>query len=101
MITSARASTFAARSNPWTNAFRGPSEVVLGETEVGGGSAPGVGLPTWRVALSTEDPDALAATLRSANPSIVGRIEDGCVWLDPRTLEDDELKAVVKVLGGL
>ena len=82
-------------------AFKGTSEIALGETEVGGGSAPGMGLPTWRVGLATEDPDQLAKTLRSSNPPIVGRIEDNQVWLDPRTLEPEELKLVVKVLSSL
>ncbi len=81
--------------------YKGGSEVVLGETEVGGGSAPGTGLPTWRVGLSTQDPDQLAKTLRSCNPPIIARIEDNQVWLDPRTLEPEELKLVVKVLSSL
>lgn len=84
-----------------SKAYKGASEVVLGETEVGGGSAPGTGLPTWRVGLTNEHPDQLAKTLRASNPPIVGRIEDEQVWLDPRTLEKEELKAVVKVLSNL
>lgn len=69
-----------------------------GFTEVGGGAAPGQGLPTMRVGLPTSDPDGLAKKLRQANPPILGRIEKGRVWLDPRTVEPSELKEIVAAL---
>jgi L-seryl-tRNA(Ser) seleniumtransferase len=37
---------------------------------------------------------ALATALRSGDPPLVGRIHDGELLLDPRTLGDDELAAV-------
>ena len=68
--------------------------VEPGQTEVGSGSVPGVGLLTWRVGLSG-DVVAIARALRTGRPAIVGRIEANRLWLDPRTLEENEVEAVV------
>lgn len=69
-----------------------------GVTEIGGGSAPGTVLPTVRVGLPSSDPEGLARSLRQSSPGILGRIEDGKVWLDPRTLEESELPEVERIL---
>jgi L-seryl-tRNA(Ser) seleniumtransferase len=66
---------------------------VEATARVGGGALPLLELRGPAVAL---DPgpagaDALAAALRAADPPLVGRIHDGRVLLDPRTLADDEL----------
>jgi len=63
-------------------------EIRPGESAVGGGSLPGAVLPTSLVAL---DPgalgaDGLALRLRLGEPSIVARVGEGRVLLDPRTL---------------
>ena len=66
---------------------------------VGGGSLPEVTLPTRVLALPAGDPDALAARLREGDPPVIGRIEEGAVVLDPRTVgprEDDALLATVR-----
>lgn len=64
-------------------------------TEVGGGSLPGYGLPTWRVGLEG-DPEKLLAALRPQG--VIARIERGRVWLDPRTAERDEVERVRRIL---
>jgi L-seryl-tRNA(Ser) seleniumtransferase len=66
--------------------------VVRATAKVGGGALPLLELPGPAVAL---DPgpagaDALAATLRAGDPPVVGRIQDGRLLLDPRTLTDAE-----------
>ena len=75
------------------------ADVVDGMSAVGGGSAPGVELPTKLVALSRagQSADALEATLRSGNPPVIARIERDRVVLDLRTVaaEDDRLIAPV------
>jgi L-seryl-tRNA(Ser) seleniumtransferase len=75
------------------------ADVVDGMSAVGGGSAPGVELPTKLVALSRagQSADALEATLRSGNPPVIARIERDRVVLDLRTVaaEDDRLIAAV------
>ena len=73
------------------------------ESAVGGGSLPGETLPSWglRLVPGRESADSLALALRSADPPIVARIEDGAVLLDPRTvLERDDI-AVVSALKSL
>jgi L-seryl-tRNA(Ser) seleniumtransferase len=44
-------------------------------------------------------PEELAARLRANDPPIVGRIQDGRLLLDPRTLADDEIDLVRTALG--
>jgi len=59
-------------------------------TEVGSGSAPGTGVPTWRVGLPGNASEVSRA-LRRGKPAIVGRIEGGRVWLDPRSADRADL----------
>jgi L-seryl-tRNA(Ser) seleniumtransferase len=40
-------------------------------------------------------PDALAAALRAGDPPLVGRIRDGQLLLDPRTLAEEELEPAI------
>ena len=79
-------------------AYAGSSVVAAGETEMGGGSMPGVTIPTWRVGLASNSADRLARRLRAANPPLVGRIEHGRVWLDPRTMTAAEVKIAQTIL---
>jgi L-seryl-tRNA(Ser) seleniumtransferase len=73
--------------------------VVDGFSTVGGGSAPGVELPTKLIALARngESADRLDAWLRSRTPPIVGRIENGRVVLDLRTVPPDHDAVVADV----
>ncbi|MFZ5624711.1 MAG: L-seryl-tRNA(Sec) selenium transferase [Gemmatimonadota bacterium] len=80
------------------------ARTIPGESAVGGGSFPTTALPTTLVAL---DPgpigaDELARRLRSGDPAVVVRVDDGRVVLDPRTLpedDDDLLRALERALG--
>jgi L-seryl-tRNA(Ser) seleniumtransferase len=79
-----------------------PGAVVdYGLTEIGGGSLPGVGVPTWRCGLPVKNADRLAQALRTGSPSVLARIEKGMVWLDPRTMEQAEVEATVQRLREL
>jgi L-seryl-tRNA(Ser) seleniumtransferase len=64
--------------------------VINGESAVGGGSFPGVTLPTTLVAVVPESPDAFLAALRRHEPPVIARASEGAVLFDPRTLADDE-----------
>ena len=66
--------------------------VVRASAKVGGGALPLLELPGPAVALDPgpAGPDALAAALRAGDPPVVGRIQDGGLLLDPRTLTDEE-----------
>jgi L-seryl-tRNA(Ser) seleniumtransferase len=61
-------------------------EVVASTAKVGGGALPLLELPGPAVALDV----ALAEALRDADPPVIGRISDGRLLLDVRTLTDDE-----------
>ena len=63
-----------------------PATVVQSTSTVGGGALPGETLPTWAVAVAAAAPDALAAALRRGDPPVVGRIVDGQLLLDLRTV---------------
>ena len=76
----------------------GLGEVVESTAKVGGGALPLLELPGPAVAIPG-DPEALAARLRANDPPIVGRIQDGRLLLDPRTLADDEIELVRAALG--
>jgi L-seryl-tRNA(Ser) seleniumtransferase len=68
-------------------------EIVPTEARVGGGSMPEVALPSSAAAVP--DPRGeLAAALRVGDPSVIGRVEDGRLLLDARTLADDDVPAV-------
>jgi L-seryl-tRNA(Ser) seleniumtransferase len=75
------------------------ADVVVGESEVGGGSFPGAKLPTSLVRLrpipGTRSPDSLLAKLRASRVPVIGRIESGAVVLDPRTILPHQHPAVV------
>ena len=75
-------------------------ELVPGASAVGGGSAPGVELPTCLVALARRglSTDALEQRLRGLTPPVIARVETDRVLLDLRTVlpdQDQELAALV------
>ena len=67
--------------------------MVPGESLVGGGSLPGTALPTCLVALRPPGlaPEELARRLRSRRPPLLGRVADGRLVLDVRTLAEGEI----------
>lgn len=77
------------------------SIVEEGMTEIGGGSAPGMGVPTWRVGIRGSGSKEILRRLRTNRPAIIGRIENSTVWLDPRTLDEEEVATVNEVLRSL
>jgi L-seryl-tRNA(Ser) seleniumtransferase len=75
-------------------------EVVAETSTVGGGALPLTELPGFAVAVAPQNlsVDALAARLRTGTPPVVGRIQEGRLLLNPRTIarseEEDLLRAV-------
>ncbi len=72
---------------------------------VGGGTCPGVELPSWtlRVQKEGQSPQTLASALRKGDPPVVARAEDDALVLDLRTVdreEDDILEAAIASLAG-
>jgi len=78
-------------------------DLLDGDSVVGGGSAPSATLPTRLLALTSRklSADELATRLRSSNPPIIARVEQGRVLLDLRTVFPAQDAVVLKALTGL
>jgi L-seryl-tRNA(Ser) seleniumtransferase len=75
--------------------------VVDGRSMIGGGSLPEESLPTKLIALPAAggvELEALAKRLRLGETPVVGRIEDGRLLLDPRTVASRDHAALVKAV---
>jgi L-seryl-tRNA(Ser) seleniumtransferase len=71
--------------------------VVDSEAQVGGGAFPDAAIPSVAVALAG-DAATLAAALRGGDPPVVGRIHDGRLLLDLRTIappDDGRLESAI------
>jgi L-seryl-tRNA(Ser) seleniumtransferase len=90
-----------ARAEAWREALAGrgvASSVVELEGAVGGGALAEAPVRSAGVAIDGAEPDALAALLRAGEPPVVGRIQEGRLLLDARTVlpgEDEALIAAV------
>ena len=75
--------------------------LLPGESRVGGGSFPENALPTTLVRVEPHvcTPEQLRQRLLATSPPLLGRLEDGALLLDPRTLADDELSLAAEVVG--
>jgi L-seryl-tRNA(Ser) seleniumtransferase len=78
-------------------------EIVDGESVLGGGAAPSAVLPTRLLAVSCEglSADELATRLRTSDPPIIARVEEGRVLLDLRTVSTTQDEAIEKALATL
>jgi L-seryl-tRNA(Ser) seleniumtransferase len=61
----------------------------------GGGTLPTYEIPSFAVGLGGTDAEALAEGLRSGDPPVVGRVREGKLWLDARTLLPGDEEAVI------
>jgi L-seryl-tRNA(Ser) seleniumtransferase len=96
----ARAEALASRMNQrpeWR------ANLLDGASTVGGGSAPGVQLPTCLVALEKNgvSPDTLEERLRRLTPPIIARIERDRLVLDLRTVLPDQDALLAALLDGV
>jgi L-seryl-tRNA(Ser) seleniumtransferase len=67
----------------------------------GGGTLPLHEIPSYAVRLvdETEDADAVAEKLRSADPPVVGRVGEKRIWLDVRTLLDGDEETILQAVS--
>ena len=74
------------------------AELVEGSSAIGGGSAPGIELPTSLVSLTADgrSPDALEEQLRLGRPIVIARIERDRLLLDLRTVMPDQDAALTQ-----
>jgi L-seryl-tRNA(Ser) seleniumtransferase len=90
-----------ARAETWREALaaRGVTATVVElEGAVGGGALAEAAVRSAGVAIDAPDADALAARLRAGEPPVVGRIREGRLLLDARTVlpgEDEGLLGAV------
>jgi L-seryl-tRNA(Ser) seleniumtransferase len=71
-------------------------------SQAGGGSLPGVTLPTWVVRLSLPDMDEerLTIRLREQRPAVMARKNKNELVLDVRTVSDEEIDELVLAIQG-
>jgi len=77
-------------------------EIVQDVARVGGGTLPMCELPGPAVALNAgpaDEPEALAARLRTGNPALLARIHAGRVLLNARTLSDAEARMAAECVA--
>jgi L-seryl-tRNA(Ser) seleniumtransferase len=94
----ADAATLQRRADRLAQAAGDAAQRVEAIGRAGGGALPLLELPGPAVAITTADPDALAARLRAGDPPLLARIADGRVVLDPRTLAEDEVDIAAALL---
>ncbi len=78
-------------------------EVLQGTSVIGGGAAPGAGLPTMLLAVTCEglSADELGARLRANDHLIIARIEEGRVLIDLRTVFPAQDQTILEALATL
>ena len=69
------------------------------ETPVGGGSLPEHRLSGWAVVVEGPGVSALAARLREAPTPVLVRVHDDALWIDVRTVRDDEMPILVEAFS--
>ncbi|HWP30822.1 MAG TPA: L-seryl-tRNA(Sec) selenium transferase [Fimbriimonadales bacterium] len=73
------------------------SEVTPAECEVGGGSLPGVRLPSFRVSFK-KNAQEFAKALRKGDPPVIGYIAEDTFHLDMRTVEKEEIPLIASCI---
>jgi L-seryl-tRNA(Ser) seleniumtransferase len=90
------------RARAWADKLRGAgchTELRQGASTVGGGSAPGEELPSALLAIVAPfSAQHLLERLRRADPPVIGRVLDGSVVLDPRTVLESEDEALFEAV---
>jgi L-seryl-tRNA(Ser) seleniumtransferase len=95
-----RADAFAARLAPTLPEGTDVS-VTAGSSQVGAGSAPGIDVPTFLVAVRPAGPEVaeIDARLRAMSPAVMLRVHGGDLLIDLRTVEVDEEPMILEALA--
>ena len=88
------------RVETWQDAL-GNGDVVKSESTVGGGSLPDESMPTFVLSLSVKSPDKFMKKLRESSPPVIARVENDNVYLDPRTVLDEQDVELISVVRSL
>ncbi len=75
--------------------------VAPSSSQAGSGSLPAREIPSWgvNVVCPTVSAGALADRLRTGDPSVLVRVHDDAVWLDLRTLEEEETPLIAQAFA--
>lgn len=102
LLVMAGAEVETLRGRAETIADRAGGRAVPLDAVLGGGSTPGTTLPSFGIAVE-QDAEEIGRRLRAGDPAVVGRIEDGRLLLDLRTVppESDEtlIVALLRATG--
>ena len=82
--------------DPERSQHRGVLARLRHDAVVGGGALPLLELEGPVARVGDPAPDRLAARLRAGDPPLIGRIADGALLLDPRTMTDDEVEVACR-----
>jgi L-seryl-tRNA(Ser) seleniumtransferase len=89
----------------WEQALGGEARVIPGETMIGGGSLPGGTLPTKLIVIGGESKHKqrnvaleIYRMMSHQEVPVIGRISEGVLLLDPRTVLPEEDETVIKSL---
>ncbi|MDF2439731.1 MAG: L-seryl-tRNA(Ser) seleniumtransferase [Abditibacteriota bacterium] len=76
-------------------------KVLSSQAQAGAGALPTQTLPSWAVVLQPHSLtiDEFARRLRASTPSVWGRVHNGALWLDIRTISDEEVAACAEALA--
>jgi L-seryl-tRNA(Ser) seleniumtransferase len=98
-----RSQSFLSQLRNQTGSTALRSEIIEGQSAIGGGSAPTTHPPTALIALTHEtlSADALDEYLRLSRPPVIARIGEGRVLLDLRTVAEDEEADLLAALTSL
>jgi L-seryl-tRNA(Ser) seleniumtransferase len=77
------------------------AEVIPGESVIGGGATPERSIPTWVIAVDCTSVVESERKLRSNDPPVVARIEDGRLIFDLRTVFGAEEETLLAAMKGL
>lgn len=75
-------------------------EVIADKSRAGGGSLPETDFPTFVVSIKPSEisVNALEKKLRECNPPVIARIREDALLIDARTVQDKEVKALIKCI---
>ena len=80
-------------------AVPGADIAVIGDSsEAGGGSLPGVSLPTYAVSIKDkkQGPNKIEESLRKGDPPVIARIKEDALLLDARTVQAGEVAILIE-----
>jgi L-seryl-tRNA(Ser) seleniumtransferase len=72
--------------------------LVAVESASGGGALPDLTVPSWAIAISSNDADRVAQQLRLGEPAVFGRVQGGKTLIDLRTVQPQDEQALLHCL---